>query len=239
VTPEAVANALQGFQPPLVAGRDMDWLALAVRRSLAMTMSRAPDTPERQSNADTRKELERLGKRAGKLWAALFDGRSYEADGAIFDYAMRHGGSEGWVEEGAGHGGFVWAEPGLRREYREAVASLDWLSGFLQRVAREIPSQAPRWTQTEWRAIRVHRGYVLAGVYEAAFGATVTVNMGQSVGASPSPFMEFYQRMVALAFNEQATADLSGVLQEAANRHRSQRYLYVQGLIPGLPSIGG
>jgi hypothetical protein len=35
--------------------------------------------------------------------------------------------------------------------------------------------------------------------------------------------MDFYQRLVAVAFGEHATPDLSNVLQEARNRH--QRWL--------------
>ena len=47
VTPEAVASALADFALPLAPGRHMDWLAMAVRRSLAISMPNISDGPER------------------------------------------------------------------------------------------------------------------------------------------------------------------------------------------------
>lgn len=36
VTPEAVASALLGFALPLAPGRDVEWLALTIRRSMTL-----------------------------------------------------------------------------------------------------------------------------------------------------------------------------------------------------------
>jgi hypothetical protein len=46
--------------------------------------------------------------------------------------------------------------------------------------------------------------------------------------------MDFYQRMVALAFDEQVTEDISDVLKAACQLHRDQPVQFAEGLIPGL-----
>jgi hypothetical protein len=207
----------------------MEWLAMAIRRSLPLAMKNTSEGPERQSNADTRMELERLGKRVGKVWAALFDGLSSEANDVIWDYAVRHSDGPRWEAMGDGGPGFVMGQPPLHSDYTAAMARLDWLSGFLQRVAREIPSQRPRWTQAEWREIRIKRGQLLATIYESAFGReSVVAVWPEGLGYWP----DFYQRAVALACAETDTPDLEGVLNEARRRHKATPVIFSPDYIP-------
>lgn len=216
VTPEAVAEALNGFEVP--CRYSMEWLAVAVRRALACTMRNIEDMPGRQSNADTRKELERLGKRAGKLWLAMFEGMSQPARDAVFDYAFRQWEGEGGTDIGDG---LVIGEPALHRDFTVAVRSLDWLSGFLQLAAKDIESQPPRWTEAEWREIRIERAQYLAPVFQTATGVNGLTGLG-----------DFYQRMVWLAFDEGDIPDFEALIGEARRRHVQAPCSFTPGVIP-------
>lgn len=59
VTQDAVASALANFCLPLSPGRDMAWLAMAVRRSMAISLPNARESTERASNAEIRDGLTR------------------------------------------------------------------------------------------------------------------------------------------------------------------------------------
>jgi hypothetical protein len=222
ITPDALRDALSGFPLELAGDREMQWLATGVRRSLAMSIRHVSEGPGRQSNADTRKELQQLSLRTGKLWAAIFDGLSEEADEAIWRYVLRKGDGAGWIEAGDGGDGLIWTAP-LHGDYKEAVACLNWLSGFLQSVARDIPSQSPRWTQAEWRELRIRRGQWLAPIFEAAYG-----------GGTATAFGDFYQRAVTLAFNEGDIPDFEAIISEVRKRHSVSPARFDPAYIPGL-----
>lgn len=220
ITAAAVAEALDGFALSLCAAKDVEWLAMAVRRSLGATLRHVSDRPDRQTNADTRKELERLSKRAGKLWLALFEGRSDAAESAIWDYSWPRG--EPKAENGDGT---AFIDPVLHRRFNAAVGELSWLSGFLLDVARDIPSQRPRWTEAEWREIRIERGQCLVPVFEAAFMPNRLM---------VTTFGDFYQRMVALAFGEGDIPDFEALIAEVRQRHLSVPFIPDPDFIPGI-----
>lgn len=224
VTAESAAEALEHFPLPLGPLRDWNWLAMAVRRSIAMTMQNVSEGPNRQSNADTRKELKALGKRAGKLWVALFEGRSAEAEDAIWGYSWQHWNGEGGEEIA---NGLAMGDPTDWRRFQDAMRELDWMSGFLHQVAKNIPSQAPKWTKAEWREIRIQRAHFLAPIYVAAFHANELTN---------KTFGDFYQRMVALAFPGELDdiPDFEAVISEARKRHEATPVVYNPSHIPGL-----
>ncbi|SMQ68892.1 hypothetical protein SAMN06297468_1164 [Altererythrobacter xiamenensis] len=224
VTAESTKEALGHFLLRLKGDRDWEWLAMAVRRSLAMTMRNVSDGPERQSNADTRKEIQALAKRTGKLWAALFEGRSAEAEDAVWAYSWWHWDGKGG-EEIAPH--LASGTPDGWNRFNEAVSQLDWLSGYLHQVARNIPSQAPKWTKAEWREIRIQRGQCLAPVYLAAFGANELAHKA---------FGDFYQRMIALAFPREPDdlPDFEAVITEVRQRHLATPVQFTAEHIPGL-----
>ena len=237
VTPESVATALEGFSRSLVDGKDMDWLAMAVRRSLATTIPDESDAANQTGSANTRKELERL---ASQLWAVLesIETRSRKANDALYSYAFCN-----WDAD---------LEEEIRRDlptghplaaFKQSLAELPTVAKFLGDAAKHADSgplqQHRNWLGTKKRRQRIERGLNLAGVFESAYGEAVTVNMGAAQGLAPSPFMVFYQQMVRLAFGEVATPDLSGVCQKAQRWHRQSPTEYVPGLIPGLPEWMG
>lgn len=224
ITAEAVREALERFPMPMAGGKDWPWLALAVRRSLAFSIPNRDNSPDRQPNADTRKELERLAKRCGKLWIALFDGRSQAVEDAVFDGALRR-----WVAEvgegAASPDGIILGDPTDWRRFNAAINELDWLSGFLRSIAREVPSQKPRWTEAEWRRVRLRRALCLAPVFLAAFRAK---------SLPGKVFGDFYQRMVDLAFAEGDIPDFESLIGDARQLHQSHPTTFDPDFIPGL-----
>jgi hypothetical protein len=201
VTAEAVADALDGF--PLQCRCSMDWLATAVRRALAITIRAAGDRPDRQSNRKTKKELETLASRAAKAWLSIQE-RSAWADSAAWDFAWRNSPLEGETTID----GLTIGEPSAYRRFSEALTHLDWLSSFLRDTAKAIEKQAPRWPEAEARQIRIERAEYLAPIYKTAFGLDELIRFG-----------DFYQRMVALAFDEGDIPDLEALMSEARRRH--------------------
>ena len=72
----------------------MNWLAMAVRRSLAISMPHPSDGPERTSNADIRAELKRLETLAGSTWLELIQCNEPPIS-RLWDYALHHWDGEG------------------------------------------------------------------------------------------------------------------------------------------------
>lgn len=232
VTRDAVASALEGFAIPLSPGRNMDWLAMAVRRSLAISMPNISDGPERTSNADIRAELERLAALAGATWLELFQCDD-AADSRLWDDAWHHWDGEGGRDVG---NGMVMGEPSDYRRFKAAVAELDWLAGFMQRAAKATESQRGPWRQSEEKRLRVERGQYLAPIFEAAFGQPVSANNypNDARHKAPTPFMDFYSRMVTLAFSARKTSNLAEVVKAACQLHRRHPAQFAEGMIPGL-----
>lgn len=232
VTPEAVANALTGFSLPLLPGRDMDWLAMAVRRSLAISIPNVSDGPERTSNADIRGELERLAALAGSTWLEIFQ-CDHAAESRLWDHALHHWNGEGGTDIGDG---MVMGEPSDYRRFMAAVAELDWLSNFLREAAKATESQRGPWRQSEEKRLRLQRGQYLAPIYEAAFGRPVSANNFPTDARirEQTPFMDFYGRMVTLAFGARETANLTQVVKATCQLHRQFPVEFAEGIIPGL-----
>lgn len=231
VTPDAVASALAGFALPLSPGRNMDWLAMAVKRSLAISLPDISDSPERTSNADIRDELERLAALAGSTWLELFQ-CNQAADSRLFDDAWHRWDGESGVEVGDG---IAMREPSDYRRFKAAIAELDWLAGFMERAASATEVPRKQWRNPERKALRIKRGQCLAPVFEAAFKQSVSANNWPSgKDRNPTAFMDFYGRMIALAFGENATPNISGVLKAACRLHRQQPTQFADDSIPGL-----
>ena len=232
MTPAAVSEALTDFVPSLVSGRDMVWLAMAVRRSLAISIPNQREAPERTKNADIRAELERLARLAGSTWLELFQCDD-TAESRLWDHACDHWDGQGGSNVG---NGIIIGEPLDYRRFKSAIAELDWLASFLRDAAKATASQRGPWRQVEGKRHRVVRGQFLAPVFEAAFGQPVSANNYPSDARhkTPTPFMDFYSRMVTLAFNALETSNLSEVVKAACQLHRHRPAEFSEGIIPGL-----
>lgn len=232
VTREAIASALAGFALPMIPDRDMDWLAMAVRRALAISLPNIEDGPERTSNADIRGELERLAGLAGATWLDLFQ-CGHAADSRLWWFALSRWDGKGGADIGDG---IVIGEPSEHRRFKAAVAELDWLASFLREAAKATPSQRGPWRQSSEKRLRVERAQYLALIYEAAFGQPVSANNFPTDARikAQTPFMDFYGRMVTLAFGARETANLTEVVKAACQLHRQHPAEFAEGIIPGL-----
>lgn len=232
VTADRVASALKGFAVPLLPSRNYEWLAMAVRRALAISLPSASDGPSRKSNAEIRCELEQLSSLAASTWADLFH-RDHAADHKLWRFALGRWDGDGGIDCGDG---MVLGDPADYKRFTSAVAELEWAAGFLRDAARATESQRGPWRQSEERQIRVLRGQYLAVIYEAAFGVLVSSNNFPSDATVPAPtaFMDFYGRMVSLALGQRETTNLTDVLKEACKLHRQQPARFAEGIIPGL-----
>ena len=141
MTPEAVAKALEGYALAILPDKDLDWLAMAVRRALGFTIPNISDGPNRTSNSEIRAELERLAGLAGSTWERLFT-CDPAADRHLWEFALQN-----WEgEEGTDIGnGLAIGEPSDYKRFKSAVAELDWLSGFFRQAARSVESQLGPW----------------------------------------------------------------------------------------------
>lgn len=207
LTRDALANSLEGFALSMQPGWNLDRLAHEMRLDLATADRVALHSPNRQSNADTRAELQRRSASASKLSHKLGKKLSQEAHVAIWRYSLKH-----WKGEGAKRRGVsIFGLPTLLRRFRAVEAELAWLSGFLLDVGLELPSQLPRWTERETREIRIERAMALIHIFLTAFD--VPKRWG-------SVFGDFYQRSVSLAFEEKDIPDFEGIITESRKRHR-------------------
>lgn len=236
-TQEAVEHEMDGFPLPLITSRDMAWLTVASRRALAISMRHFGDGPQRMSPTEIRAELERLAGLTSATWLELFECKS-EVESRLWDHASNHWDGEGGVEFETGK--FI-GEPSMHIRYKAAIRELDWLSAFLRDAARETKAKRGPWRSSEERQIRLERALYLAIIFEAAFGERVTANnwradgwRGDAYSKAKTPFMDFYQRMVKIAFGEEATPDLSGVLKDACREHKVRPARFAEGMIPGL-----
>ena len=172
VTRDAVASALDGFALSLVHGKDMDWLTMATRRSLAGAHRYPAVSSGRISNAKIRANLKRLADLAGSIWQKLFQ-LDHATDYRLLDYATQHWDGEGGTD--LGDGVFI-GDPSDYRRFKSAVAELDWLASFLRQGAKATESQHGPWRQKEERRVRIERGQYLAPIFEAAFGQPISAN---------------------------------------------------------------
>lgn len=232
VTEETVASALAGFALPLSPGRNMEWLAMAVRRSLALSVPNISDGPKRTSNADIRGELEQLAALVGSTWLELFQCDD-AAESRLWQHAWHRWDGEGGTDSGDG---MVMGEPSDYRRFKAAVAELDWLASFMREAAKTTESQRGPWRQSEEKRLRVQRGQYLAPIYEAAFGQPVSANNFPTDARikAQTPFMDFYGRMVTLAIGPRETLNLTEVVRAACQLHRQQSAEFGAGIIPGL-----
>ena len=232
VTSDTVEKALAGFAVPFLPGRDMDWLAAATRRALAITIPNTRDGPERTSNVDIRAALERLAGSATQTWQELFQ-CDPAVDWHLFSYTYSKLGSS--VDDGDDVQTLLGLPPQYER-FNAAVSELLWLSDFLRRAAADTEISHGPWVQSEQKKLRVERGQYLAVIFEAAYGLLVSANNypNDQRHKAPTAFMDFYARLVTLAFDPRATTNLAEIVKMACREHRLYPVYYGAGIIPGL-----
>ncbi len=224
VTAEAVENSLSGHQRlRLGKGYDWDWLAMAVRRALAIAQrygTSHPDDPHRATDKQVRDELAALAEAAKPLAQMLtaLQGRQQTVDLVQIEYGN------------AAYDRLV-----------AAASEVAWVMHFAERAsgAIEVPRKQVR--STERKQMRIDWARFLAPVFEKAFGQDVTVanntvTTNCFARKELSPFQFFYLSMAEVAFGNEGRADtdIVGVTKMARTLHRERPVTFAPGIITGL-----
>ncbi len=231
VTPDAIASALKGFALPMQPGRDFDWLAMAVRRALAISLGIGAG-PEPTSAVMIQAELQRLAILTESTWLQFMK-LTRVGDSSLSDFAWSRWDGEGGTDV---NGDNVTRWSSDYRRFEAAVRETRWLADFLRQAAMAIEIPRGPWQTSENKRLRIERGYHLAPIFEAAFGQRVTANNFPNGprGTARTPFMEFYQRMDTLAFGTRVSLNLAEVMKAACKLHRQHPAQFGEGSIPGL-----
>lgn len=229
-TDDAVNSALAGFVLPLRSEVSPAWLGKAVRRALAVARPDPTRNSRRPGNSAIQKELARGAETMEATANDLFS-LSWWSDNELWIAALEEADGDAGID--LGEFGII-SQPVNYRRLKAVIDELDGLAAWMRYVSARVPEQRGPWQRSAERAVRVERGYCLAPIYEIAFGESVSANNWPSEPRlqKPTPFMEFYQRIVRLAYNEQATPDLPGVVKEACRRHRKNPVSFGPGIIP-------
>lgn len=229
LTESVIEKALDGFA--LKPVKDLAWIVRAVRAAVYCGMHNGI-APERASNADVVKELSRLSKQASKLWLDLFE-MSHAAEYALWDFDFHN-----WVDSPPGEirEGELMGQSAEQRAYRELVDRLNWLSAYLNSAAQHVGSkkQNTRWRERERRERRIYLAMYLSWVFEKAFEKQATVNKWFAAAGRDSlgPWADFYQRIMAVAMNEDAVPDLEGILVRARREIAKAPVIFAPGMMP-------
>jgi len=237
ITDSAVSKVASGLNLKLSPGKNWKWVAMIIRRALAMTIPHPNEGPNRPTNAEVRDEILRRARLIQKSWKDLVsyesnNGLDDNVDSLIFAYSAHH-----WTDEKAF--AIESGTPPLFSRYRRALAEMDWLGGYLERISKSVKRQSGPWKQSKERSLRLERAELLAEIFHSAFGTRPTANNwapggGDARHVNPTPFMSFYQAIVSIAFNEHSTPNLSEILKIACYRHREKRPELNERIFPGL-----
>lgn len=231
VSAESVTDALEGFPILVSKTKDFGWLAMAIRRSLAITISSMSGGPNRTSNVDIKSELERLATVSESAWLELIQCNG-AAGARLWDYAHHNWDGEGGMEVD----GVIIGQPSDNKRFENAVRELEWLASFMRMAARATHVPRGPWRDAERKRVRQERAQYLAVIFEATFGQKVSSNNypHDARHLSPTPFMEFYRRIITLAFDAHETSNLPDVVKAACREHRACPARFGEGVIPGL-----
>jgi hypothetical protein len=148
VTAEALEGRLRQLPFGLQEGRDWEWLAMLVRRALALSLPDTRDGPERDSNGEIRDDLLRLSGLASDTWLQLFDPAD-SVDSHLYWFALSRWDGLGGEDVG---NGMVLGDPADFVRFRAALAELDWVSSFLRDAAKSLPKQTGPWRASEQKS---------------------------------------------------------------------------------------
>jgi hypothetical protein len=183
--------------------------AAEVRRALSQTIPPESLDPSRVSNVEIQNKLLELSRIAKELDSEISN-LDPHSDTRLKNAAFRNSGLNNFI-------GFIFSRNNEYYKFHKAAFQLSFLASFLRSASENVEPQAHKWQQSEIRRLRIWRGTALIPIFEGAFCQKITLNgwPSDSRARAPTPFMDFYQRMVKLAFGEATTADLSSVLKEA------------------------
>lgn len=113
------------------------------------------------------------------------------------------------------------------------IGEVERAAEALAQAAQEAPRLPSRWRDARVRTDRIERATLLSPVYEAAYGKEPTLNAYP--GSDGGPWPDFYQRIVALVFDDDRIDDRDFVLKKARKSDRLLRVTFGEGIIPEYP----
>lgn len=212
LTRKELQAALFEFPISFTADRDLDWLTDAVRTAMEYSVVDEPYGPERKSNVELRNDIESIGRHVENLIHAL-NARGYQLDLHLKWAAT-------CIAEGDGP-----------TPYGKMIDILDGLHDLLPLIEAAylyLEEQAGPWRQSERKFWRIERGVRLAAIYQEAFGKLPTSNNypNDPRHKAPTPFMEFYTRLISLSFGARETVNLAEVTKAACKIYRGDPLRY-------------
>lgn len=200
VTADALADALDGFPLCLPTERSLDWLARALRKTLALATPLGIALGDNaQVNTITRANLTRAAAKLDKAAAALKELTDLDLADVVRVMALGPLGAP---------------------SFRSMPAELEYISDSFREVARRLYIVQGPARAAAARELAVRRAFYLAPVFELAFGVKATAN--DYPDADPGPWPDFFSRVIYAATGDRV-ADLRKVLKEARSRHLARQ----------------
>lgn len=223
LTPEIIGEALKGFALPSL--KETAWIARALQAAVMVGMISNDGEPDRKGNAEIRDELAAFAKRASDLWLDLFT-RSAQVDSALWSFAFESWRGDAEIDEAS-----LMGHTAQLKAFADAVQALELLPAILGGAANHIGSrtQSAGWRAAQRFRQRIDLATCISPVFEEAFGRTATPLNGERPYGH---WGDFFQRIMAAAFNERATPNLETVLKEARRRSLKSPVLFEPGIMP-------
>lgn len=200
LTTEALAEAIDGFPLSLSPGRDLDWLAHALRKTIALATPVGIAVGDKaQPNAVTRANLTRAAVKIEKAAAALK--QLSDLDLVPVVRAME-------------------STPRGAPSFRLMPAEFEYVADAFRTVARSLHIAQGPTRAAAARELAVRRAFYVAPLFEMAFATKATVN--DYPGADLGHWPDFFERIMSAATGDRV-ADLRKVLKEARSRHLARQ----------------
>ena len=209
VTGSSLKAALGEWSLKFAADWSFETLALEVRSALGPTIFPKSEMPDRISNVEIKSKLEYCANLAKNLEYNLemFD---EPFENLIQDAAMKIDGCINFIA-------LIMRTDSSYVRYSKMLSDIKFLGEFLDKSAKNIETQMPKWRQKARREQRIFRGSRLIPIFECAFDKKATINSwpSDSRHREKTAFMDFYLRTINLVFEDDDETDLAAILKEA------------------------
>lgn len=214
ITADTVKEALGGASLDLANGWDFKILAIEVREALSRTIPLKTYDPERVSNTEIREKFSQLSMKARALANEI---------STLHSLDHQHLSKTSFKIDGfANFIGFIFSQSNQYYRFQKTVPEVSFIADFLEAASHSVEEQSHKWRDHERKRLRIWRAETLIPIFCDAFGQAATVNKAPTIDhwQNPTKFMIFFQRMMGLAFGENATPNLVEVLETARNNLR-------------------
>jgi hypothetical protein len=231
ITSTYVANALNSFPLKLITGRDHEWLAKCIQRTLhlAAILNDSTNPITKTELPDLRNDFLKLAEATSETWQELFELLPRSNKISDLHRMEKSRKREFFLREFAFVSSAVdpspeYGEPIAYSRFRHLVSELEWAAHFLRCAAQAAPVKRGRSASSE----PVLRVQFLAAVFEAAFGIKPTANQFPSnpLHKRPTNFMLFCQ-----LFGDFSHFNFKDIVSKGLAEHRRAPLSFADGLL--------